>query len=518
MGSARRRRPGERPGAVRFADAVVDEPAVRAAPELAIDTDVARRVIGEFIRGQLRQAGFERAVLGLSGGIDSALVAYLVAEAIGAANGCCASRCPYRDVVARVAGRRGGGRGAASAARTGWSRSRRWSTATSARPAPDGPTASALRRGNFMARARMVVLYDQSVTWGGLVVGTGNKTEALIGYTTQFGDNASAFNPIGDLYKSQVRQLAVAIGVPDAIVRKAPVGRPVARPDRRDRGRLLATPSSTACCSGWIDRRRSIDELVAMGFDAATVERVDRMVAGVRVQAPGAADRQARAADAGHRLPLSAAAAGLARAPVTPDGRGAGAGRDACTSSRRPSATSATSRSGRSRCCGPLPLDRGRGHAHDARGCWARYEIDDADDQLPRPQSGAARATELLGAARARARTWRSSPTPARRSISDPGGELVAPGRREGGTVVPIPGASAVLAALVGDGIAGPALVVRGVPAALRAGATGAAGARSRPTSAARVLFEAPGRLAATLRDLAAACGAERARRPSAAS
>ena len=84
------------------------------------------------------------------------------------------------------------------------------------------PDASALRRGNFMARMRMAVLYDRSVTWGGLVVGTGNKTETLIGYTTLFGDAACAFNPIGDLYKSQVRQVAAAIGVPDQIIRKAP--------------------------------------------------------------------------------------------------------------------------------------------------------------------------------------------------------------------------------------------------------------------------------------------------------
>ena len=73
-----------------------------------------------------------------------------------------------------------------------------------------------------MARARMLVLYDHSVTWRGLVVGTGNKTEGLIGYTTLFGDSACAFNPIGDLYKSQVRQLAIALGVPEAVIRKAP--------------------------------------------------------------------------------------------------------------------------------------------------------------------------------------------------------------------------------------------------------------------------------------------------------
>ena len=83
-----------------------------------------------------------------------------------------------------------------------------------------------LRRGNFMARMRMAVLYDHSVTWQGLVAGTGNKTETLIGYTTVFGDSASAFNPIGDLYKSQVRQLAAAMGVPDSIIRKAPSADP----------------------------------------------------------------------------------------------------------------------------------------------------------------------------------------------------------------------------------------------------------------------------------------------------
>ena len=143
--------------------------------ELAIDTDVARRVIGQFIAGQLRQAGFERTVLGLSGGIDSALVAYLTAEAIGADKLLCVLM-PYRtsspasqgdaeEVVRRL--------GCAS-------------ELVDISPMVDGyfgpgSEASSLRRGNFMARQRMAVLYDRSVTWGGLVVGTGNKTESLIG-------------------------------------------------------------------------------------------------------------------------------------------------------------------------------------------------------------------------------------------------------------------------------------------------------------------------------------------------
>jgi len=182
-------------------------------PELAIDTEVARQVIGQFIRGQLRQAGFERAVVGLSGGIDSALVAYLVAEAIGAERLLCvlmpyrssspASREDAEEVVRRL--------GAAS-------------ELVEISPMVDGyfagqPDASPLRRGNFMARQRMAVLYDHSVTWGGLVVGTGNKTESLIGYTTLFGDSASAFNPIGDLSKSQLRQAASSFGVLHAISR-----------------------------------------------------------------------------------------------------------------------------------------------------------------------------------------------------------------------------------------------------------------------------------------------------------
>ena len=242
--------------------------------ELRIDTDVARRVIGGFIRGQLKQAGFERAVLGLSGGIDSALVAYLVAEAIGAER-LLGVMMPYRtsspesrsdaeEVVRRL--------GCAS-------------RLVDISPIVDGyfgaaadPDASPLRRGNFMARARMMVLYDASVTWGGLVVGTGNKTELLIGYTTLFGDSACAFNPIGDLYKTQVRQLALALGVPDAILRKAPSAD--LWPGQTDETEAGFTYHELDRLLFWmIDRRRSDEELAALGFDPATIARVDRLVA-----------------------------------------------------------------------------------------------------------------------------------------------------------------------------------------------------------------------------------------------
>jgi NAD+ synthase len=240
--------------------------------ELAIDTSVARRVIGEFIRGQLRQAGFERAVLGLSGGIDSALVAYLVAEAIGAERLLCvlmpyatssdASRTDAEEVVRRL--------GAAS-------------ELVEISPMVDAffaaqPDATPLRRGNFMARQRMAVLYDRSVTWGGLVVGTGNKTESLIGYTTLFGDNACAFNPIGDLYKSQVRQVAAAIGVPDAIIRKAPSADLwPGQTDETEAG--FSYPVLDRLLFWRIDKRRSDEEMAGLGFEPELVARVDRMIA-----------------------------------------------------------------------------------------------------------------------------------------------------------------------------------------------------------------------------------------------
>jgi len=250
--------------------------------ELAIDTGVARRVITAFIRAQLAQAGFERALVGLSGGIDSALVAFLVAEAIGADRLLCvlmpyrasspASRSDAEEVVRRL--------GCPSELVDitpivdGY-------FGQDGNPGSGGPMAleaSPLRRGNAMARARMLVLYDRSVTWRGLVVGTGNKTESLIGYTTLFGDSASAFNPIGDLYKSQVRQLSVAVGVPDAIIRKAPSADLwPGQTDEQEAG--FSYPQLDRLLFWMIDRRRSDEELAAMGLDPPVIDRVGRLVA-----------------------------------------------------------------------------------------------------------------------------------------------------------------------------------------------------------------------------------------------
>ena len=184
--------------------------------KLHLNVDVARTVLKTFLRDEIRKVGIEHAVVGLSGGIDSALACYLVAQAIGAHN-VYAVRMPYRtsspdslehaQLVIDALG----------------VHSETVEITDMVDPLiARTPEMTPLRKGNLMARARMIVLYDRSAAHRALVVGTSNKTELLLGYGTLFGDMASAVNPIGDLYKTQVRQLAQAIGVPQPIVDKPP--------------------------------------------------------------------------------------------------------------------------------------------------------------------------------------------------------------------------------------------------------------------------------------------------------
>jgi NAD+ synthase len=183
---------------------------------LNLNTDLARQILTGFITSEITRSGFSRAVIGLSGGIDSALSCYLAAEALGAQN-VLAVRMPYQTSSVdslEHAGQVIDALGVQSL-----------TIPITAMVAPlfeRFPEAGSMRRGNVMARARMIVLYDQSEAFGGLVIGTGNKTEILLGYTTLYGDSACALNPLGDLYKTQVRQLSQALCVPDAILAKPP--------------------------------------------------------------------------------------------------------------------------------------------------------------------------------------------------------------------------------------------------------------------------------------------------------
>ena len=246
------------------------------APLPAIEPEQAIAVIIGFIRSQLEQAGFERLVVGLSGGVDSATVACLATRAIGADN-LLAVRMPYR-----------------SSSPDSETDALRVVTALGCRtelveitPMVDpmlalvsGPDEASLRvrRGNVMARQRMIVLYDRSVSFDALVAGTGNKTEALLGYGTLHGDMAAAIAPIGDLYKSQLRAVAEALGVPAEILAKPPSADLWS--GQTDEGELGATYDDLdRILFALVDRRWSPERCATAGLDAALVTWVARRVA-----------------------------------------------------------------------------------------------------------------------------------------------------------------------------------------------------------------------------------------------
>ena len=245
-------------------------------PLPAIDAEQAIGVISGFIRSQLEQTGFERLVVGLSGGVDSATVAYLAAKAIGPDN-LLALRMPYRssspdsetDAVRVVT---------ALGCRTELVEITPMVDPMLALISGEDAGSLQVRRGNVMARQRMIVLYDRSVAFQALVAGTGNKTEALLGYGTLYGDMAAAIAPIGDLYKSQLRAVAGALGVPDEILAKPPSAD--LWPGQTDEGELGATYDDLdRILFALVDRRWSEERCVAAGLDARLVAWVARRVA-----------------------------------------------------------------------------------------------------------------------------------------------------------------------------------------------------------------------------------------------
>ncbi len=183
--------------------------------QLRLDCPTTTRLLEAFTRTEVRKAGSRRVVVGLSGGIDSATAAALAAGALGQRNVLCVML-PYRTSSPESL------RDARSFARRLKVRTRTIDIS----PMVDAyylrtRNADRVRRGNKMARERMSILYDLSAVESALVLGTSNKTELLLGYGTIHGDMASAINPLGDLYKTQVRQLARYLQVPDAIIEKS---------------------------------------------------------------------------------------------------------------------------------------------------------------------------------------------------------------------------------------------------------------------------------------------------------
>ncbi|MGD8455917.1 MAG: NAD+ synthase [Anaerolineales bacterium] len=235
--------------------------------KLAINTEFVTQVLTKFIHSEITRAGFSKAVLGVSGGIDSSLSCTLAAKALGPEN-VLALRMPYESSSPD----------SLEHAQLLIEQLGVQSTTIPITPMVKPylemiPEKESVRRGNVMARQRMIVVYDQSMAFKGLVVGTGNKTEILLGYTTLFGDSACAINPIGDLYKTQVRQLAREIGVPDVIIDKPPsadlwVG-------QTDEGELGFTYEDVdKLLYELIDQQKSPEECAAGGFDEGFVREV----------------------------------------------------------------------------------------------------------------------------------------------------------------------------------------------------------------------------------------------------
>lgn len=243
--------------------------------ELSIDLEMVRGVCRTFIQEQFQKIGAKHAILGLSGGIDSALVGFLTADALGV------DRLRTFILPYRTSSPTSRADALAVATALGCSVEEvEISTALDAVEAalPVGVELSPIRRGNIAARLRMITLYDQSVRYEGLVMGTGNKTEAMIGYTTIHGDAACAINPIGDLYKSQVRALAAHLGVPESILTKAPSAD--LWPGQTDEGEGgFDYPTLDRILFRLVDQKKSTAAIVADGFEAGLVARVQGMIA-----------------------------------------------------------------------------------------------------------------------------------------------------------------------------------------------------------------------------------------------
>lgn len=239
--------------------------------ELDIQPALVAELLVSFLREEVASGGMARVVVGLSGGIDSAVVVALCARALGAGNvlgvmlpyrlsspGSLEDACRVADFLALPTRRVD-----ITAMADGYL-------------GRDG-IADARRRGNVLARCRMTVLYDLSVEWQGLVIGTSNKSEILLGYSTQWGDAAHALNPLGDLYKHQVYQLARFLELPAEVIQKPPSADLFeGQTDEAELGFTYA--EADRLLYRLVDRRYSEDELVGAGFEREFVRQVTARV------------------------------------------------------------------------------------------------------------------------------------------------------------------------------------------------------------------------------------------------
>lgn len=254
----------------------LEEVRAEIPPFLHINCEVVEKMLTTFLRYEVRRVGLQRGIVGLSGGIDSALSAFLAAKALGPEN-VIALLMPYRtshpsslEDAKRVVEQLGIHHFVIDITpQIDAYFDNPWV------PREEDEEKWKLRRGNKMARERMTILYDFSAAFNGLVIGTSNKSELLLGYGTLYGDMASAINPIGDLYKTQVRQMAAYLGVPESILRKPPTADLwVGQTDEAQLGYTYNEIDQVLY--HLVDQRWSVEEVEALGYPSPLVRDVWR--------------------------------------------------------------------------------------------------------------------------------------------------------------------------------------------------------------------------------------------------